>query len=128
MADDDDSLRMVFAIDEAADLLLATGYQKALAQLHISDKESIRSTLIDYHCILKVKVEGDQFADGLQDLDLLTMMKQQPLLFKPLFVCPNSTCLAAGIYIKSTSRKMEGIHLKLLLYRCWHMLFEVCNH
>ena len=87
---------MVFAIDEAADLLLATGFRKPLTKLQVADRAMIKSSLLDYYCLLKVKAEIDQFSEGLEDLGLLAMMKRQPSLFKPLFVCNDSACLLPG--------------------------------
>ena len=55
-AQDADELRAVFAMAEAAELLLSTGFREPLCSLAMEDKECLRSAL-DYHCILKVKAE-----------------------------------------------------------------------
>ena len=60
---DADELRAVFAIDEAAELILSTGFRKPLCSLALEDKASLKSILLDYHCMLKVKAEMDQFAE-----------------------------------------------------------------
>ena len=62
-AQDADDLCAVFAMNEAAELLLSTGFQKPICSLAMEDKECLRSVLLDYHCLLKVKAEMDQFAD-----------------------------------------------------------------
>ena len=55
----DDDLIQTFSIDEASELLLASGFSKAILCLTMSDKDHIRSSLIDYHCMLKVKAALD---------------------------------------------------------------------
>ena len=57
----------------------------------MSDKGRVRSALVDYHCMLKVKSEMDAFAEGLQVLGVLTMIRMYPDLFKPLFVADLTT-------------------------------------
>ena len=46
--------------------------------------------------MLKVKSEMDAFAEGLQVLGVLTMIRMYPDLFKPLFVADLTTRLTAG--------------------------------
>ena len=41
-AQDADELRAVFAMDEAAELLLSTGFRKALCSLVMEDKQCLR--------------------------------------------------------------------------------------
>ena len=53
-AEDDDELKVIFSIDEARDLLLLTGFRRPIPLLCLDDKSTIISTLVDYHCILKV--------------------------------------------------------------------------
>lgn len=63
-----DDLRAVFAMDESAEPLLSTGFQKPICRLAIQDKECLRLVLLDYHCLLKAKAEMDQFAERLKSL------------------------------------------------------------
>ena len=86
---------MVFAIDEAASLLMETGFRKPLSKLDMNDKPSLRSSLIDFHCLLKSKAAIDQFAEGLSHLHVLDRMRHLPDLMKPLFV-NESKPLTAG--------------------------------
>ncbi len=95
-AENDDEVKVVFAIDEAASLLHETGFRKPTCRLSMSDKSRLRSALVDYHCMLKVKAAMDQFAEGLQELGVLQLIKQYPELMKPLFV-PNLKVLTAGM-------------------------------
>ena len=46
-AENDDDVKLLFAIDEAANLLQETGYRKSICQLKMSDKDGLRSTLVD---------------------------------------------------------------------------------
>ena len=94
-AQDTDELRTVFAMDEAAELLLSTGFQKPLRSLAMEDKECLRLVL---HCLLKVKAEMDQFAEGLKSLGVLDMMKHHPDLFSSLFVDGGSTLITPGTW------------------------------
>ena len=93
---DADELRAVFAIDEAAELILSTGFRKPLCSLALEDKASLKSILLDYHCMLKVKAEMDQFAEGLKTLGVLDMVKNYPDLFSSLFVDDGSPPLTSG--------------------------------
>ena len=97
-AQDADDLRAVFAIDESAELLLSTGFRKPICRLAIEDKECLRSVLLDYHCLLKVKAKMDQFAEGLKSLGVLEMVKCHPDLFAPLFIDDGSPPLTPGMY------------------------------
>ena len=85
-AQDADDLHAVFAMDEAAELLLSTGFRKPICSLAMEDKECLRLVLLDYHCLLKVKAEMDQFAEGLKSLGVLDMMKRHPDLFSSLLM------------------------------------------
>ena len=53
-AENDDEFKVIFGIDEAADMLLSTGFRKPISQLCLSDRTCVRSVLLDYHCMLKV--------------------------------------------------------------------------
>ena len=61
-------MKVLFNIEEAADVLLITGYNTAICDLRVDDKVSLKAALIDHHCLLKVKVEMD---DGLADCGVL---------------------------------------------------------
>ena len=120
-AENDEELRVTFGIDEAADLLLSSGFRKPLSELCMSDKLCVKSVLIDYHCLIKVrnffpcpfsyhfpmvslsnylakqvKAEMDHFIERLRVLGVLDMVKKHPLLFSPLFTDDNPTPLTAG--------------------------------
>ena len=56
----------------------------------------IKSSLIDYHCILKVKAEMDQFLDGLSIFGILDAVRAKPDVMKPLFVMQSSKKISAG--------------------------------
>ena len=85
-AENDDELRMAFAVDEISALLMETGYRKAVMHLTLYDKPSLRAALLDYHCVLKVKAAIDQYAEGLQQLMVLDLVQKFPSLAKPFFV------------------------------------------
>ena len=88
-----DDIRITFAMDEATSLLLETGFSKPIRELTLSDKSLLRSSLLDYHCMLKVKA---QYMEGLNELGILDMIKKHPEAMKPLFVFEKQV-LTSGI-------------------------------
>lgn len=85
-AENDDDVKMVFAVDEISALLMETGYRKPVIYLTLSDRPGLRAALMDYHCMLKAKAAMDQFAEGLQILKVQDLIQKFPLLAKPFFV------------------------------------------
>ena len=77
---------MIFNVDEASELLFATGFRKAVCSLGVANKPILKSNLIDFHCLMIVKAEMDQFADGLSSLGILHAIRKQSDVMKPLFV------------------------------------------
>lgn len=94
-----DDIKVIFSVDEAFELLYATGFRKAVCDLTLEDTAIIKSSLIDYHCILKVKAEMDQFLEGLESLGIIDAIKSQPEVMKPLFVAEISKTITAGDFI-----------------------------
>ena len=92
----DEELQLMFAIDEALSLLMETGFNKPICQLKLSDKTYIRAVLVDYHLMVKVKMQMDQFAEGLQELKVLDLIRAQPPLLKPLFLLISEAKMTAG--------------------------------
>lgn len=92
-----DDLKQIFAEDEAACVLLESGYRKVLLDLVIDDKEEIANILGTYHTLVKVKGPIDQFITGLQCIDgLHEYIKKYPETMKPLFVRDQTKKLTAG--------------------------------
>ena len=91
-----DDIRITFAMDEATSLLLETGFSKPICELTLSDKSLLRSSLLDYHCMLKVKACMKQYMEGLNELGILDMIKKHPEAMKPLFVFEKQV-LTSGI-------------------------------
>ena len=79
-------------------MLFDTGYRKPICQLTVLDKSGVRLSLLDYHCMLKVKASMDQFMEGLKELHVLDLIKKYPELTKPFFVSERRK-LTAGIHI-----------------------------
>ena len=92
----DDDVKVLFNVDEAIDFLVVTGYRKAICNLGLQDKESLKAALLDYHCLLKVKAEMDQFINGLADVGVLEYVRKHPDLLKPLFTDCYHKPLTAG--------------------------------
>ena len=91
---DDTELRSTLSIDEAISLLQETGFRKPVCMLTVSDKAHLKSALLDYHCMVKVKAEMDQFSDGMLDF-----IKLYPEQMRPLFVATNNV-VTAGLLVK----------------------------
>ena len=72
--------------DEALDLLLVTGFRKAVHSLTLDDSNDIKNALLSYHLIAKVKAELDQFIEGLHTFDFLSLVKADPETWKIFFV------------------------------------------
>lgn len=63
-AEDDDDIKLCFSIDEGESLLYATGFRKAMCSLTLLDRPAIVAALLDFHLLVKVKAEMDQFKEG----------------------------------------------------------------
>ena len=79
-------MKEIFTDEENQLLLLETGYRKPLCTLTCDDKAAIKTAIRDYHTLVKIKPEIDQFADGLKVLNVLEHMKKYPSMMAPLFV------------------------------------------
>ena len=95
--ENDDDIKVVFAIDEGMDLLLATGFRKAVCNLTTSDRPAILSALMDYHLMAKTKAEMDQFREGLTALGFLDTVRKNPEMWESFFVHKNSSLTAGTI-------------------------------
>lgn len=86
-AENDHDIQVLFQMDEALDLLMATGYRnKAVKDLTLDDRSSVVTALLDYHLMAKVKAKMDQYKDGLSTLGFFDMMKQNSAIWEPFFV------------------------------------------
>ena len=97
-AENDNDIKICFSIDEGSSLLNDTGYRKAVCSLTLSDRPAIISALLDYHLMIKVKAEMDQFKEGLQTLGYLKVLQLDPSLWEEYFLDKNMP-LTAGISI-----------------------------
>ena len=94
-AQNDVDLQGLFVIADLEALLLETGYSKPLSLVCMEDKNSIVSSVTDYHCLIKVKAAMDQFMEGLNSGGVLEYIKKYPNIMRPLF-CPRPSDLPAG--------------------------------
>lgn len=60
-----------------------TGFRKAVSTLTTDDRIALSTALLDYHLMVKVKMEMDQFSQGLQTFGTLDMIKTNPSLWAP---------------------------------------------
>lgn len=82
-AESDDEIRVYLGTDEGENLLYATGYCKPVSFMTVQDKHSVASVLLDYHLMVKVKAEMDQFKAGLSTLWFLELLQSNPEIWEP---------------------------------------------
>ena len=82
-------MKRCFEIDDAVPLLYDTGYTKSINDLRLIDKSAIIMALIDYHLMVKVKAEMDQFKDGLVTLGFLRFLVSMPKEWESYFLTPH---------------------------------------
>lgn len=99
-AENDDDIKVCLSIDEAASLLNETGYRKAVCSLKLSDRPSVIGALLDYHLMIKVKAEMDQFKDGLQTLGYLEILQSNPSLWEDYFINANQPLTTGSLYVQ----------------------------
>lgn len=117
-AKDDDELRSLFTDCNNESILLETGFRLPLCRLICTDKGSIKSAIRDYHSLIKIKPELDQFASGLETLGVLQVIKKYPALIAPLFTKHENA--------KKIDKGMKLAFLELLLV-LFMLYFDVCR-
>lgn len=81
----DNELQSLFLNDmEYESLVLETGFRIPLCRITCADKASVKNALRDYHSLVKIKSELDQFADGLKIMGVLQAMRKYPSWLAPL--------------------------------------------
>lgn len=70
-----------------------TGYRKAVK---LENRDEIVQVMANYHTLLKVKAQIDQFLDGLRCLLIDEEIQRYPQLMQPLFVQKAGKKLTAG--------------------------------
>ena len=66
-----------------------------------ADKNELKNALRDYHSLIKIKAELDQFTDGLYTREVFTYMQKYPHLMNPLF-CLEPSKLSKSRFILSS--------------------------
>ena len=69
-----------------ATLVAEIRYNKPLSQLSLLDRDELCKTVKDYHTLIKILPEMDQFYAGLQMLGVLDMLRKYPEIMQPLFI------------------------------------------
>ena len=79
-------------------LLHDCGFSKPVCRLTAQDKAVLRTTLLDYHCMIKVKACMDQYQyiEGFEETGILEVMKKHPEFMKSLFVDEGHTEISAS--------------------------------
>ncbi|XP_064389314.1 uncharacterized protein LOC135337323 isoform X2 [Halichondria panicea] len=98
-ADTDEKLRLIFEDDEKVGLVCDTGYSKALCLASMADKDGIKNALRDYHSLIKIKAELDQFTEGLHTCEVLKYVQNYSDLMQPLF-CQQPSVLSKDFFKK----------------------------
>ena len=68
-------------------IVTEAGYHKPLPLIKLSDHEKLSLALGHYYTVIKGKLELDQFVEGLNTYDILSMIRKYPKLMKPLLIC-----------------------------------------
>lgn len=71
------------------------GISKPTATIQDADREGIISSLCLHFVVLATKAELDDLVNGLKLLDVLTLIREYPVLARQLFVKGNPKCLTA---------------------------------
>ena len=72
------------------------GFSKSIDELQLSDKPRVLFALIDYHLMVKVKAEMDQYKEGLETLGFMQTLKTNPDEWQSYFMAKKKD-LTAGI-------------------------------
>lgn len=80
------TLQATLASNEACDLVSETGSRRSLATIDMTDREELIDSLTQYHLLVKVKCSVDQFIRGLENVGILSLIRSNPEVWKPLFV------------------------------------------
>ena len=96
-------------------MIFATGFKKPLTSLTIADRGDLLHVILDFHLMSKVKSEMDQFVKSLGTFNFISIMQQNPKLWKPYFVY--------------TERKLTAGIIKLAIYtHDGSLLFNVFSY
>ena len=72
------------------------GISQSAQQIRANDQTVIISAMCLHYTVLAIKAELDQIVNGLETLDLLFLVRQNPTAARPLFVHSHATLLTAG--------------------------------
>ncbi|XP_062520832.1 G2/M phase-specific E3 ubiquitin-protein ligase-like [Corticium candelabrum] len=95
-ATSDQQIREIVTTDDALDILSDCGYDKPLSNVRFADKTNLIKVAATHHCLLSVKAELDQLKEGLQVLDVLSLISKHRKAFEPYFCLDNSRTLTAN--------------------------------
>ena len=93
-AENDDDVKLIFAVDKISELILETGYRKPFCRLIMAHRSELIAAMVDYHCMIKVKAAMDQYIEGLQSLKVLDLVRKFPSFSRPFFVAKNKRITA----------------------------------
>ena len=94
----DADVQISLAVDEVMELLLATRFQKPLAQLRPKDVDDLVGFLLEYHLFVKVNAEIDRFVEGLLTIEFLGHLRKNPSLWQDVLVLSKDN-LTPGLFI-----------------------------
>ena len=102
-ADTDEKLRDIFVPrddkDDLSYLVTDTGYRIPLTCLKVADKANLCKAVREYHTIIKVLPEINQFGEGLEVLGVLTMVRKYPELLSLYFIDKEKKPINKGMLI-----------------------------
>ena len=97
-AENDSELQATLAIDEVQNIILETGFRKPFKNIALEDIEQITNLLVSYFCGTKVKAAMDQFVEGLESMDIIKRVRNDPSKWKKFFVASKTVVSASRFY------------------------------
>jgi len=102
LADTDEKLRSIFIPrddqDDVSYLVTDTGYRVPLTHLKVTDKPNLCKAVREYHTIIKILPEMNQFGEGLEVLGVLSMIRKYPELLSIYFTYKVKEPINKGAY------------------------------
>ena len=85
-----------------------TGYRIPFTLLKVTDKASLCKAIREYHTIIKILPEINQFGEGLEVLGVMTMIRKNPKLLSLYFIDEVNRPIDKGMCILICSKYFKA--------------------
>jgi len=92
--------------DDLSYLVTDTGFRVPLSCVKVTDKTSLCKAVREYHTIIKILPEVNQFGEGLEVLGVLTMMRKYPELLSDYFIDKEKKPINKGMLVAIQMRSI----------------------